>query len=61
MYKEGRNDENPITSDALKFIDGSSTTDSPPSNFLTFVMKELANTKIIGRLDGDCQIILPNL
>lgn len=32
-----------------------------PNKFLNFVMKELANTKILGNTDENCQVIFTNI
>ena len=53
-YMYSSSEANPVTTDILHFISGTKTQQSMPSKFLTFLMKELANTKILGRLDESC-------
>lgn len=56
---------NLISSDILKILRGNSVVDSfsqsQPNRFLLFIIKDLANNKILGRLEESSQLIFTNL
>ena len=56
MYTDQNRECNPITTDILNHLKGIKQEQQvkKPNQFLTFLMKELANNKIIGKLDENC-------
>ena len=63
MYTEAGPETDPVTNDILFYLKGIRQEQQikTPNRFLTFLMKELANTKIITRLDENCQINFLNM
>ena len=55
-YGPDTNDTNVVTNDILHFVRGTAKLEQ--NNLIEFLLKELANTKILQRLDENCQIIL---
>jgi hypothetical protein len=58
-YSSENLDVNHVTSDILNFVRGSAQLQN--NHFVSFLIKELANTKILQRLDENCQIIIQNI